>query len=285
MKDSIADVLHEMATAGALVGLIVLLLLGSWRATVIVWTSILSPSSPPSSALHWLDETINVMTLGGLALAVGILVDDATVMIENIDRHLEMGKPLEQAIVDAANQIVVPTFVATLCIAIVWIPLFELGGVAGYLFSSTHGGSDHHCDAGFFILSRTLVPTMAKYMMKGHHAEAALNLLNSPVRLSPGNIFVRFQTRGSNAGSTGSVSAMGLPARTGHGGPARSSRSPSVIADGLAVAVFLPRPRLLPEIQIRCHSDAYAGPLGTRIEVSGRIATLVSNSVEELPGR
>ena len=96
VKDSIADVLHEMATAGALVGLIVLLLLGSWRATVIVWTSIPLSILTALIGLHWLNETINVMTLGGLALAVGILVDDATVMIENIDRHLEMGKPLAQ---------------------------------------------------------------------------------------------------------------------------------------------------------------------------------------------
>ncbi len=171
VKDSIADVLHEMATAGALVGLIVLLLLGSWKATVIVWTSIPLSILTALIGLHWLDETINVMTLGGLALAVGILVDDATVMIENIDRHLDMGKPLEQAIVDAANQIVVPTFVATLCIAIVWIPLFELGGVAGYLFKPMAEAIIIAMLASF-ILSRTLVPTMAKYMMKGHHADA-----------------------------------------------------------------------------------------------------------------
>ena len=96
VKDAISDVLHEMLIAGALVGLIVLLLLGSWRATVIVWTSIPLSILTALIGLHWLGESINVMTLGGLALAVGILVDDATVMIENIDRHLEMGKPLER---------------------------------------------------------------------------------------------------------------------------------------------------------------------------------------------
>jgi len=122
--------------------------------------------------LDMLGETINVMTLGGLALAVGILVDDATVMIENIDRHLEMRKPLEEAIVDAANQIVVPTLVATLCIAIVWFPLFKLGGVAGYLFKPMAEAIIIAMMASF-ILSRTLVPTMAKYLMKGHHVPAA----------------------------------------------------------------------------------------------------------------
>ncbi|MGE3903506.1 MAG: efflux RND transporter permease subunit [Nitrospiraceae bacterium] len=172
VKDSISDVVHEMATAGALVGLIVLLLLGSWRATVIVWTSIPLSILSAILGLHWLGETINVMTLGGLALAVGILVDDATVMIENIDRHIEMGKPLEQAIIDAANEIVVPTLVATLCIAIVWLPLFELGGVAGYLFKPMAEAVIIAMLASF-ILSRTLVPTMAKYLMKSHHVAAA----------------------------------------------------------------------------------------------------------------
>lgn len=168
VKDSIRDVVHEMLTAGALVGLIVLLLLGSWRATLIVWTSIPLSILTALIGLHWLGESINVMTLGGLALAVGILVDDATVMIENIDRHIEMGKPLETAIVDAANQIVVPTFVATLCIAIVWFPLFGLSGVAGYLFKPMAEAVIIAMLASF-ILSRTLVPTMAKYLMKGHH--------------------------------------------------------------------------------------------------------------------
>jgi multidrug efflux pump subunit AcrB len=172
VKDSIADVVFEMATAGALVGIIVLLLLGSWRATVIVWTSIPLSILTALIGLHWLNETINVMTLGGLALAVGILVDDATVMIENIDRHLEMGKPLEQAIIDAANQIVVPTFVATLCIAIVWLPLFELGGVSGYLFRPMAEAVIIAMLASF-ILSRTLVPTMAKYLMKSEHVASA----------------------------------------------------------------------------------------------------------------
>ena len=168
VKDSIHDVVYEMVAAIALVGLIVLLLLGSWRATVIVWTSIPLSILTALIGLHLLHETINVMTLGGLALAVGILVDNATVMIENIDRHIDMGKPLEQAIVDAANQIVIPTLVATLCIAVVWLPLFELSGVAGYLFKPMAEAIIIAMLASF-ILSYTLVPTMAKYMMKSHH--------------------------------------------------------------------------------------------------------------------
>jgi multidrug efflux pump subunit AcrB len=172
VKDSISDVVFEMLTAGALVGAIVLLLLGSWKATVIVWTSIPLSILTALIGLHALNETINVMTLGGLALAVGILVDDATVMIENIDRHLDMGKSVETAIIDAANQIVVPTFVATLCIAIVWLPLFQLGGVSGFLFKPMAEAVIIAMLASF-ILSRTLVPTMAKYMLKSHHVAAA----------------------------------------------------------------------------------------------------------------
>jgi multidrug efflux pump subunit AcrB len=172
VKDAISDVVYEMLTAGALVGFIVLLLLGSWRATLIVWTSIPLSILTAIIGLHWLGESINVMTLGGLALAVGILVDDATVMIENIDRHLDMEKPLEEAIIDAANQIVVPTFVATLCIAIAWFPLFGLTGASGYLFKPMAEAVMIAMLASF-ILSFTLVPTMAKYMMRSHHATIA----------------------------------------------------------------------------------------------------------------
>lgn len=167
VEESIADVVHEMITAAMLTGLVVLLFLGSWRPTVIIATSI--PLSILSSliCLHWLEQSINIMTLGGLALAVGILVDDATVMIENIDTHLEMGKPLEVAIVDAANQILIPTLVATLCIMIVWLPLMGLTGVSGYLFLPMAEAVIFAMFASF-ILSRTLVPTMAKYLLKGH---------------------------------------------------------------------------------------------------------------------
>ena len=174
VKESVRDVVHEILSAGALVGLIVLLLLGSWKATVIVWTSIPLSMLTALIGLHALGETINIMVLGGLALAVGILVDDATVMIENIDRHIEMGKPLEQAIIDAANEIVTPTFVATLCIAIVWFPLFHLSGASGYLFKPMAEAVIIAMLASF-ILSRTLVPTMAKYLMTSHHHEQPAN--------------------------------------------------------------------------------------------------------------
>src|SRR6202041_2721442 len=140
VSKSVEDVLQEMAIAAVLTGLVVLVFLGSGRSTMIVATSIPLAILSSIAALAAFGQTINVMTLGGLALAVGILVDDATVMIENINTHLETGaedgNPVEltEAIITAANQIVVPTFVSTLCICIVWLPLLQLGGVSGYLF-------------------------------------------------------------------------------------------------------------------------------------------------------
>jgi multidrug efflux pump subunit AcrB len=164
VKDSIADVVHEMLLAAVLTGIIVLLFLGSWRATVIISTSIPLSILLALILLHSVGETINVMTLGGLALAVGILVDNATVMIENIDTHLEMGKPIEVAIIDAANQIIGATLVATLCIVSVWLPLFALSGVSGFLFAPM-AEAVIFSTAASFMLSYTLVPTMANYML------------------------------------------------------------------------------------------------------------------------
>ncbi len=164
VRASVEDVVQEMVTAALLTGLVVLLFLGSGRSTLIVATSIPLSILCSILGLAWFGQTINVMTLGGLALAVGILVDDATVMIENIDAHLETGLELQPAIIEAANQIVVPTFVSTLCICIVWLPLFQLSGVAGYLFLPMAEAIVFAMLASF-ILSRTLVPTLAAYLL------------------------------------------------------------------------------------------------------------------------
>src|SRR5580700_10327925 len=169
VRASIEDVVQEMATAGVLTGLIVLLFLGSGRSTLIVATSIPLSILCSILALSWAGQSINVMTLGGLALAVGILVDDATVMIENIDAHLKKGLELQPAIIQAANQIVIPTFVSTLCICIVWLPLFQLSGVSGYLFVPLAEAIVFAMIASF-ILSRTLVPTMAAFLLRAQVA-------------------------------------------------------------------------------------------------------------------
>ncbi|MBK8323545.1 MAG: efflux RND transporter permease subunit [Betaproteobacteria bacterium] len=167
VRAAITGVAIEGAIATALTSLMILLFLGSWRSTLIIAISI--PLSVLGSiiALSAMGETLNIMTLGGLALAVGILVDDATVTIENINWHLEQGKAVEPAIMDGARQIVTPAFVSTLCICIVFVPMFFLEGVSRYLFVPMALAVIFAMTCSF-ILSRTLVPTMAKYLLKPH---------------------------------------------------------------------------------------------------------------------
>jgi len=170
VRGAIDGVVREALIAAALTAVMILIFLGSWRSTIIIAVSI--PLSVICSLimLSALGETINIMTLGGLALAVGILVDDATVEIENINRNIEEGKEVEQAILDGAAQIAVPAFVSTLCICIVFVPMFFLGGVARYLFVPLAEAVVFAMLASYF-LSRTIVPTMAKYLLKGHEHE------------------------------------------------------------------------------------------------------------------
>jgi multidrug efflux pump subunit AcrB len=167
VKGAINGVVREAIIAACLTGMMILVFLGSWRSTIIIAVSI--PLSILSSLilLAALGETINIMTLGGLALAVGILVDDATVEIENINRNLEEGKEIEQAILDGAAQIAVPAFVSTLSICIVFVPMFFLSGVSRYLFVPLAEAVVFAMLASY-LLSRTVVPTMAKYLLKEH---------------------------------------------------------------------------------------------------------------------
>jgi multidrug efflux pump subunit AcrB len=165
VRAAVDGVIYEAVLAGCLTALMILLFLGSWRSTLIIAVSIPLSILTSIVALSALGETINIMTLGGLALAVGILVDDATVAIENISQHLEQGKPLEQAILDGAQQIAVPTFVSTLCICIVFVPMFLLTGVARYLFVPMAMAVVFAMLASYFF-SRTLVPTLAKYLLR-----------------------------------------------------------------------------------------------------------------------
>src|SRR5580704_14088880 len=169
IRAAVSGVVREGVIAAALTALMILLFLGSWRSTIIIVISIPLAILFSLTALSILGETINVMTLGGLALAVGILVDDGTVTIENVNYHLEQGKHIEPAILDGAQQIVVPAFVTLLCLCIVFVPMFQLGGVAGYLFRPL-AEAVVFALIGSFILSRTLVPTMANYLMRGHHS-------------------------------------------------------------------------------------------------------------------
>jgi multidrug efflux pump subunit AcrB len=183
VRAAISGVIHEAVIAACLTGLMVLIFLGSWRSTVIIAVSIPLSILTSIIVLSFLGETINIMTLGGLALAVGMLVDDATVEIENTNRNLDQGKETKQAILDGASQIAVPALVSTLCICIVFLPMFFLSGVARYLFVPLAEAVVFAMLASYF-LSRTLVPTLALYLLKAkdHHAAAASR-----------NPFIRFQ--------------------------------------------------------------------------------------------
>ena len=324
VKDSIKDVVHEMVTAAALTGIVVLLFLGSWRATVIIATSIPLAILCSIIGLGWAGQTINVMTLGGLALAVGILVDDATVMIENVDTHLEMGKDIDTAIIDAANQIVVPTFVATLCICIVWFPLFTLEGVSGWLFMPMAEAIIFAMIASF-ILSRTLVPTMAKYLLAGHahvppqipvqeqHAPEFTFSEYNPAGIADAEEEAEFNELHHQQLQAESHSHNAHPVPKGFFGRFQKSfeRGFSSFREGyrdvlesavrhrkgfvfcflllsvssLSLLAFTGRD-FFPEIKSGTLQMHMRAPLGTRIEVAGRIVTLVGEEIQKLlPGQ
>jgi CzcA family heavy metal efflux pump len=171
VRASIYGVLREGVIAAGLTAAMILLFLGDWRPTIIIAISIPLSIFVSIILLSALGETINIMTLGGLALAVGILVDDATVEIENIERNLAMGKEMKQAILDGAQQIAVPAFVSTLCICIVFVPMFFLTGVAKFLFVPMALAVSFAMLASY-LLSRTLIPTMVMYIMRGHEHRA-----------------------------------------------------------------------------------------------------------------
>jgi CzcA family heavy metal efflux pump len=182
VRAAINGVLREGLIAGCLTALMILLFLGDWRPTLIIAISIPLSICVSILLLSALGQTINIMTLGGLALAVGILVDDATVEIENIERNLAMGKEMKEAILDGAQQIAVPALVSTLCICIVFVPMFFLAGVARYLFVPLAEAVSFAMLASY-LLSRTLVPTLVLFIMRGHEHRPA----------EPSNFLGRFQ--------------------------------------------------------------------------------------------
>ncbi|GFE89339.1 efflux RND transporter permease subunit [Steroidobacter agaridevorans] len=180
VRSAISGVVAEGAIAALLTSLMILLFLGSWRSTVIIATSIPLAILGSIFLLALTGQTLNIMTLGGLALAVGILVDDATVTIENINWHLEHGKDVHTSILDGAAQIVTPAFVSLLCICIVFVPMFFLEGVARFLFVPMALAVIYAMVCSF-ILSRTLVPTMAMYLLKPHSHDDAMAPSSNPL--------------------------------------------------------------------------------------------------------
>jgi len=194
VKAAIDGVIREGVIAACLTALMILLFLGNWRSTLVIAISIPLSVLCSIAVLSVLGSTINLMTLGGLALAVGILVDDATVEIENIERNLAQGKELRQAILDGAEQIALPAFVSTLCICIVFVPMFFLAGVAKYLFVPLAEAVVFAMLASY-LLSRTLVPTLVMYLLKNHRGHIGVEGAEYEDEAPTRNSFVKIQRR------------------------------------------------------------------------------------------
>ncbi|MBT2115873.1 efflux RND transporter permease subunit [Dyella sp. LX-66] len=279
VRAAIGGVAKEGIIAAALTSLMILLFLGSWRSTVIIATSIPLAILGSIIALSAVGETLNIMTLGGLALAVGILVDDATVTIENINWHLEHGKDVETSIMDGARQIVTPAFVSLLCICIVFVPMFFLEGVARFLFVPMAEAVMFAMICSF-ILSRTLVPTMAKYLLKPHapHTDEHGNSTALPPSANP---LVRFQ-RGFEArfervrAAYRDLLAMALEHRRVFVGGFLA-----FVVASFALVPFLGR-NFFPSVdagQILMHVRA---PIGTRVEESATIFANVQAAIRRI---
>ena len=272
VRAAVSGVIREAVIAAALTALMILLFLGSWRSTVIIAISIPLSILASVIVLSLIGETINTMTLGGLALAVGILVDDATVTIENIERFLENGCELREAILDGAAQIAVPALVSTLCICIVFLPMFFLNGVARYLFAPLAEAVMFAMIASY-ILSRTLVPTIAMYLLRPKEHGAT------------GNPLVIFQ-RGFEAGFERVRAAYQiLLTRLVF---ARKFFVPAFL--GVCLCGFLLLPFLGQDFFPSTDSGEFIlhmrAKTGTRIEETARLADQVEASIRrKIPGR
>jgi multidrug efflux pump subunit AcrB len=276
VRASINGVVREALIAACLTAAMILLFLGSWRSTLIVAVSIPLAILTSLIILSALGETINIMTLGGFALAVGILVDDATVEIENINRNIAMKKEVQKAILDGAAQIAVPAFVSTLSICIVFVPMFFLTGVARYLFVPLAEAVSFAMLASYF-LSRTIVPTMAKYLLRGH--EEDVSKLEEEAR---GHFLARQQVRFEHAFERFRVRYRGVLQSC--------LDRPVAFALVFLLAVLVSAAGLFPWLgedffpsvdsgQFTLHLRA---PTGTRIEETARLCDLVEDSIRRL---
>ena len=273
VKGAIQGVVKEASIAACLTGLMILLFLGSWRSTLIIAVSIPLAILTSIIALSALGETINIMTLGGLALAVGILVDDATVEIENINRNIALGKEVEHAILDGAQQIAVPAFVATLAICIVFVPMFLLSGVARYLFVPL-GEAVVFAMLASYLLSRTIVPTMAKFLLRGHEHDAAKTAASR-------NPFVRMQIRFEEAFERLRERYHGLLERCLHHRRAFLIAFFAACLGSLALIIPWLGQDFFPTIDSGSFNLHLRAPTGTRIEETARLCDLVERSIKQ----
>src|SRR6202023_1175117 len=272
VTSAVSGVVRERAIAAALTGMMILLFLGNWRSTLIITISIPLAILASLTALSALGETINVMTLGGLALAVGILVDDATVTIENINRHLEGGEEIETSILHGAQEIVVPASISLMCICLAFVPMFGLGGVAGYLFRPLAEAVVFALIASY-ILSCTLVPTLANYLLRGQAHEAATSPSRNPLVRFQQGFERRFEAIRSGYGG---LLVLGLRHR---GKLIAGFVGFSLLSFGLAP--FLGQD-FFPNVdggQIKMHVRAQTG---TRIEETTRLADRIGEAVQQI---
>jgi multidrug efflux pump subunit AcrB len=270
VKAAISGVVREAVIAACLTAMLILVFLGNWRSTCIIAVSIPLSILCSIITLYIVGQTLNIMTLGGLALAVGILVDDATVTIENIERHIHSGSDLHKAILDGAGEIAVPALVSTLCICIVFVPMFFLTGVARYLFAPLAEAVVFAMLASY-VLSRTLVPTLVMLLMDHTppHANAPVSLLRRVYRAFD----ARFERL--RAGYTGILAAVLERRRAFAGG----FLAFCVLSCGL---VFLLGRDFFPSVdagQIRLHMRM---PSGTRIEETARVASQIEGVIRTL---
>ncbi|MDR3453008.1 MAG: efflux RND transporter permease subunit, partial [Rhodoferax sp.] len=286
VTSAIHGVLHEALIAACLTAAMILLFLGSWRATLIIAISIPLSVLAALMALSALGETLNIMTLGGLALAVGVLVDDATVAIENITHHRELGKPLEHAILEGSAQIAVPTLVSTLSICIVFLPMFLLTGVARYLFVPMAEAVVFAMAASYFF-SRTLIPTLAHYLLRGERNDEHNDQHNNAAQARhPGRLrraCARLQARFEHGfEDVRTRYAATLAAALRH--PRRLAAAfLACCAASMALVPFLGQD-FFPSVdsgEIRLHMRARTG---TRIEETARIADAVENRIRAAIG-
>ena len=267
VRAAVSGVIREAVIAACLTALMILLFLGSWRSTLIIAVSIPLSILTSVITLSLLGETINIMTLGGLALAVGILVDDATVEVENINRNLDMGKPIIQAILDGAQQIAVPALVSTLCICIVFLPMFFLGGVARYLFVPLAEAVTFAMLASY-LLSRTLVPTIARYLLKPP-VEGAPPSRNPLARAQ-----AAFERRFEQLRHAYQALLTRLIAR-------RAVFIPVFLGACLAVALLIPQlgENFFPDTDSGQFTLHLRGATGTRIEETARLTDKVEGAI------
>jgi CzcA family heavy metal efflux pump len=271
VRAAVQGVIREAIIAAGLTAIMILIFLGSWRSTLIIAISIPLSILTSLIVLGLIGETINTMTLGGLALAVGILVDDATVTIENIERFLEQGHPLHEAIIEGASQISVPALVSTLCICIVFLPMFFLGGVARFLFVPLAEAVVFAMLASY-LLSRTLVPTLAMYLLRAKEHGAAARGFFARFQLGFERAFVRIRDKYH-------ALLQGLVLR-------RHIFIPAFL--GLCLLSFVLLPFLGEDFFPNTDSGQFIlhvrGPSGMRIEETARLFDLVEGEVrKEIP--